>query len=375
MATQVIVNGITLSDASWANDADLAAYAHFTGVAGTNTLTATGSANFAYNTGAFGRFIPVATNTSTVTLNVTPSGAAALGAKNVFYNGSACVAGELRAKVPVAVEYDGTQFNILSNGALNFVPKHIAGLTYSNNGSDATNDLDIAAGSCRDSTNAVDMVLGATLTKQSDVVWAVGSGNGGLDTGAVGNSDYYIWLIKRSDTGVVDALYSLSSTAPTMPTSYDYKRLIGWFKRTGGATIVAFHTYELDGGGLELRWDALTQDIALSNTLTTARRTDAVKVPLNFSTLAILSVQCSDATTNFNANICCPDQTDGAVDPERQPYRAISRRPILPSERRWKCGSGRARRGPLPRGRTWRRSIPTSSSRSAFAGREGIERP
>ena len=31
---------------------------------------------------------------------------------------------------------------------------------------------------------------------------------------------YHVWLIKRADTGVVDALFSLSATAPTMPANY-----------------------------------------------------------------------------------------------------------------------------------------------------------
>lgn len=187
----------------------------------------------------------------------------------------------------------------------------IAGLTYANNGSDAVNDLDIAAGEAADSTNARIIKLASTITKQLDVAWAVGTNAGGLDTGAIGNSDYYIWLIQRSDTGVVDVLYSLSSTAPTMPTSYDYKRLIGWFKRVG-ATIVAFHTYETEGGGLEMAWDSPTVDVNLANTLTTARRTDAIKVPLNFSVVATINVAAGDATANWVVWVYCPDQTDSA---------------------------------------------------------------
>jgi hypothetical protein len=187
-------------------------------------------------------------------------------------------------------------------------PAHISGLGYSNNAADATNDIDIAAGSARDATDTVNLILGSALTKQSDVAWAVGTNAGGLDAGAVGNSDYYIWLIKRSDTGVVDVLFSLSPTAPTMPTSYDYGRLIGWFKRVGGS-IVAFHTYETCGGGIELLWDSPTLDISLANTLTTAKRTDAVKVPLIFSTVAHLNVTVGDAG-NPVVYICCPDLTD-----------------------------------------------------------------
>lgn len=191
--------------------------------------------------------------------------------------------------------------------------KAIYGLTY-DNGTDAVNDLNINVGGAMDATGAYWMTLASALGKQSDVAWAVGGTTGtplgGLDTGAVGNSDYYVWLIARSDTGVVDALYSLSSTAPTMPANYDFKRLIGWFKRVGG-TVVAFHTYETEGGGIEQNWDVPTLDINLSNTLTTARRTDAVKVPLNFSTLANLTAHGDDATATV-INIACPDQTDAA---------------------------------------------------------------
>ncbi len=189
--------------------------------------------------------------------------------------------------------------------------KAIYGLTYANNSGDATNDIDIAVGGAMDTTGAYWMTLVSALTKQSDAAWAVGSAAGGLDTGAVGNSDYYTWLIARSDTGVVDVLFSLSSTAPTMPANYDFKRLIGWFKRVGG-TIVAFHTYETEGGGLELSWDAPTIDVSLSNTLTTARRTDAVKVPLNFSTIAIIDAVITDASASAIVWIGCPDQTDAA---------------------------------------------------------------
>jgi hypothetical protein len=186
---------------------------------------------------------------------------------------------------------------------------HIQGLTYANNGADATNDLDIAAGSCVDATGVKSMVCTAK-TKQSDVAWAVGSAAGMLDTGAVGNSDYYIWAIKRSDTDVVDYLSSLSSTAPTMPANYDFKRLIGWFKRVAGA-IVLFNTYEADGGGIELYWASPTLEVDLANTLTTTRRTDAMKVPLNFSTIAIINYQLADAVQNI-VYVACPDTTDVA---------------------------------------------------------------
>jgi hypothetical protein len=214
----------------------------------------------------------------------------------------------------VVVQGGVTKKETLSQVLSLFAPqKYISGLTYANNGTDAVNDIDIAAGSCSDSTNVNILILSA-ITKQSDVAWAVGTGAGGLDTGAVGDNPYYIWVIKRVDTGVVDVLFSLSSTAPVMPVNYTLKRLIGWFRRVA-ATIVAFDTYETEGGGLEYIWDAPTLDINLAATLTTARRTDAVKVPLNFSVTAILNIAITDAVINNQAILYCPDQADLVPSP------------------------------------------------------------
>jgi hypothetical protein len=197
---------------------------------------------------------------------------------------------------------------------INQFGKQIYGLTW-DPGTDAVNDVNINTGGAADSTSAYWMSPGTAMGKQTDVAWAVGgtvgAPAGGLDTGAVGNNGYYIWLIARSDTGAIDALFSLSSTAPTMPANYDYKRLIGYVLRVGG-TLVAWHTYETEGGGIKLNWDVPTLDINLANTLTTTRRTDAVKVPLTFTTVAHLNVALSDVGSLFQAWIYCPDQTDAA---------------------------------------------------------------
>jgi len=188
--------------------------------------------------------------------------------------------------------------------------KLIHGLTWANNAGDATNDIDLAAGGCMDATGAYWMTR-AALTKRSDATWAVGTNAGWLDTGAIGNGTYYEWTIARSDTGVVDSLLSLSATAPdmTLPTAaYDFKRLTGYVLRAGGA-IVAFKTYEVGGGGVELSWTTPTLDVDILNTLTTSRRTDAVKVPLHFSVMANLRVIVDDVSV-LQGIITCPDETD-----------------------------------------------------------------
>lgn len=115
---------------------------------------------------------------------------------------------------------------------------HIFGLTLSNNVSDATNDIDVAAGEAASTeTDPVLMVLASSITKRLDANWVVGTNQGGLDTGTIANNTYHVWLIQRSDTGVVDVLFSLSATAPTMPTNYDRKRRIGSIIRASAAIV------------------------------------------------------------------------------------------------------------------------------------------
>ena len=121
----------------------------------------------------------------------------------------------------------------------------IGGLTCSNNGTDGDHDIDIAVGYATDYGNAVVMELTSSITKQIDATWAVGTNAGGLDTGAVAASTGYgVYLIRRSDTGVVDALFSTDMSAAgssvTMPTNYDQKRLIGWVRTDSSSNILAF---------------------------------------------------------------------------------------------------------------------------------------
>ena len=115
MSSTAFVNGSTLSDAGWANDVDTFVYSRLTSVSGTNTVVGTGPVSMTvYATGQRFTFIPAATNTGATTLNITPSGGSALGAKNIFWNGAACVGGEIRIGVPCEIFYDGTQFNLIA---------------------------------------------------------------------------------------------------------------------------------------------------------------------------------------------------------------------------------------------------------------------
>lgn len=125
-------------------------------------------------------------------------------------------------------------------GLVSDIRGQIYGLTLSNNVTDATNDIDIAAGSAVDSTGAVSIQLLSAITKRLDAAWAVGTGSGGrMSAAALADGTYYVYLIRRPDTGVVDAGFDVSATAPTLPTNYTQYRRIGAVKRVGG-TILAF---------------------------------------------------------------------------------------------------------------------------------------
>lgn len=114
MATTLFVDLVTLTAAAWFNDTDTATYAGLTGVSGTNTITAGGPASLsAYAVRQRWLLVPAATNTGATTLNITPSGGSALGARNIFWNGVACIGGELKSGVPAVLVDDGTRLHIV----------------------------------------------------------------------------------------------------------------------------------------------------------------------------------------------------------------------------------------------------------------------
>jgi len=157
------------------------------------------------------------------------------------------------------------------------------------------------------------------MTKRLDASWAVGTNQGGLSSSlTIANTDYYMHAIRVA--GVDDVGFDTSASGANLIADHAATkiRLIGYFKRSGGA-ILAFHTYEREGGGLEYNWDSPTLDIDLAATLTTAVRTDVVKTPPHFSTLAHLNVLTQDNGTAFRAWIHCPDQTDLAPSQTASP--------------------------------------------------------
>lgn len=167
------------------------------------------------------------------------------------------------------------------------------GLTLSNNGADATNDIDIAVGVAVDDGYAFTMTLGSAITKQLDVNWVVGTNQGGLDTGAIANGTYHVFLIRRTDTGVVDVLFSTSATAPTMPSNYTQKRRIGSIIRAAAA-IVLF----TQDGDLFQRTTPVT-DVSAGNPGASAV-TRTLSVPTGINVEALITIGINSATAGLS---------------------------------------------------------------------------
>ena len=196
--------------------------------------------------------------------------------------------------------YDGTTVyaNIVRNNgmAVSTTPprSYIAALTMSTAGSSST--MSIAAGQAADSTNAVLMALASSISKTTSA-WAVGTSNGALDTGTIAaNTWYHFYLIQRSDTGVVDVLFSLSATAPTLPANYTYARRIGSGRTNASNQWTAFVQI-----GDKFLWTSAPLDIATSS-FAASSQLYTMTVPLGVKTTGLFQghqVEGTAGYTNF----------------------------------------------------------------------------
>lgn len=74
--------------------------------------------------------------------------------------------------------------------------------------------LTIPATQAASSDNAAMMTIAATFTKTTGI-FVAGTGNGGLDTGAMAAfTEYFLYQVRNTSTGVVDYTFSTNSSAP-----------------------------------------------------------------------------------------------------------------------------------------------------------------
>lgn len=287
---------------------------------GTDTITLTLSpAVTAYATGQVFRFKAGGDNTGAATLNVN-----AVGAKAIQMNGSALAAGAIETGKFYEVIYDGTQFQLAKWEAFSndLPPTWLSGCTISN-GTDADHDIDIAAGVCVDSTDAVKLTLGFTLPKQIDVSWAEDSDSGvtpsgGFPTGISlsPSTKYHVFVIRKTSDGSVDAGFDTSITAANLladATDYSEYRRIGSVQTDASSNILAFVQT-----GNEFTYADPILDVDTTS-LGTSSASYTLSVPAIAGTVAKMNVVASRASNeaqvyvrDLNAN---DEAASGAVGP------------------------------------------------------------
>jgi hypothetical protein len=251
------------------------------------------------------------TNTLTPTLNVN-----AFGAQSVLDQaGNSISAGYFGAGRIISVVWNGTNYiwqGLVSSFALR---SYIAGCTLSTAGSSIT--MSIAAGQATDSTNTVLMTLSAIA--KTTAAWVVGTAVGGLDTGAIANSTWYhFYMIRRPDTGITDVVFSLSASAPTLPTNYTQYRRIGAGLTNGSGQWVLFVQI-----GDDFYWTTVpTLDVNTTTLGATATTFTLTNVPAGVRVLARMNMEVGNAST-ASVYLYPMDVTDQAITAAASPLATV----------------------------------------------------
>lgn len=194
---------------------------------------------------------------------------------------------------------------------------NIYGCTLSN-GTDATNDINIASGVAMDSTNAVLITIATMAGKQLDAGWAPGAAAGMRNSAAaITNATYHIYAVAKAD-GTQDIYAHTSTTVATVITalqaesggaSYVYARRIGSIIRAS-ATIVAFVQ---DGDYFQRNASVLDVDVTNPGTAAVTR---TLSVPTGLNVLAVVTPYMFDTTPSggvgYLSDLAISDQAPSA---------------------------------------------------------------
>ena len=174
-----------------------------------------------------------------------------------------------------------------------FIPFYFNGLGISNDATTPNSLLDIAAGSCLDSTGTFQLTLSTPV-----VINSASTGLNGLDTGTIAASKVYaVFLVCDPVTQQTPgAMISLSYTAPLLPYSYSAFALIGFVTTDSSGYFLKGYWSDNDAARRLFVYDAFQETAVTAGASTTYANVDLTKfVPL------VNNLSCS-IYTNFNAN-------------------------------------------------------------------------
>lgn len=116
----------------------------------------------------------------------------------------------------------------------------MTGFTLSNDGTAPNTTLDIAPGQCRDSANAVNIILTTAFTKKTGGSWVAGSGNNGMGVGltVAASTWYHVFAILNG--GNPDIYFDTLVAGTNAPAGTTALRRIGSVKTNASSAIMAF---------------------------------------------------------------------------------------------------------------------------------------
>lgn len=181
-------------------------------------------------------FEAVSTNTGAVTLKIDSTAV-----QSIKNNGRELLPGEIQsgAKVAVIANTTSGEYELLSNvpssptAGTDVLAPHRALVCSRPSG--ATVDIDADEVELRNTSNFTFLAESVNLTANIGT-----SGVNGLDTGSEAPSTWYYYYVIYNGTTVA-SLLSVSSSAPTLPTGYTFKALVGAVFNGSGSNFNNFH--------------------------------------------------------------------------------------------------------------------------------------
>jgi hypothetical protein len=283
-----------------------------------------------YTSGTRVRFKAINTNTGAATVNVN-----ALGVKDIVHDdGSPLKPEQIFQGNFITLIYNGTAFVLIDDGRGSGytapLPLNYRSGCLVSNGTDTAHDLDITAGNWRDATDTINLKLLTAFTKEFDVNWAKGSGNGGLAQGltlTIGKG-YYLFLVGGvgKETDIIadeeaDASNILADTNIIAEYGVDniFVRDIHWFLFDTGSTIKQF-IMEIVGDQRVTLWKKFVLGLQkVDGALTAIKNTVPIDYMINKNVIGLFNATyltlSSTPITTRGCNIFPADLDDQVPNP------------------------------------------------------------
>lgn len=187
---------------------------------------------------------------------------------------------------------------------------YFSGFALSNNGSDATHDIDVGVGYARDGAANFNWITTATIVKQTDVAFAEyvapGTASGGMDSTTllgVGAAVVHVFMV--GGAGKNTQPFCSTNIAPSLPTGFTNKVYVNslWWD---GSALLPFKQRGRD----EIQLTTPPTPVSTTNPATTARTITLASFPTGVELLAKVSLLVLTTTAAATTGLSALDVTN-----------------------------------------------------------------